>query len=777
MKQIKKFLILAILQALVFPALPGAHGFVVKTRFPADSLQLSTEHNLAFDSLAGRWDEAMPLGNGILGALVWKKDGRLRLSLDRADLWDERKALDLSKFNFKWVEEQVLKADYAPVQKLGDAPYDNIPYPTKLPAAALEFDISAFGKVVSNVLDIRTALNTVKFESGIVFNCYIHAIQPRGYFSLENLPAGGTIAGSTSGIPLLIVHNYNSGKSPRENDNSHAGQGLEKLGYDKGTVTRSENSIRYRQPIYDGRYYEILIKWKEISAGKITGAWTISNNQPASLPAFDTTASEPAGWDTHRRWWKNFWAKSSVILPDKLIETQYYLEMYKLGSVAREGAPAITLQAVWTADNGSLPPWKGDFHNDLNTQLSYWPAYTGNRLAAAATFTDWLWKIKPKSHRYTRQYFGVEGLNVPGVATLSGDPMGGWIQYSLSPTVSAWCAQHFYWQWKYSMDEQFLLNKAYPYIHAAATYLENITRYENGVRKLPLSSSPEYNNNSIDAWFLEWSNFDLSLAKFLFTAAGEVSLAAGKPEEVRHWRKMLQQLPAYEVNETGFTVAPGQNLNESHRHMSQYMAIYPLALLDVNEPEDRTIIENSLQRIEEIGTSAWCGYSFAWMASLYARAYKADSAVKQLQIFASNFCSPNSFHLNGDQKGGQYSGFTYRPFTLEGNFAFAQGVHELLLQSRNGYIEVFPAVPDSWQDVSFNTLRTEGAFLVSAIRERGKAVKVTLEAEKGGTVRLKLPFTAFGFAGKSKKYEVKDGIIQFVLEAGEEVNILNKNAG
>ncbi|MCU7548293.1 glycoside hydrolase family 95 protein [Chitinophagaceae bacterium LB-8] len=733
--------------------------------FTIASAQLKPQHNLQFNQLAERWDEAMPLGNGMLGALVWQKDNKLRLSLDRADLWDERKALDLSKFNFKWVEEQVLKKDYGPVQKLGDAPYDRIPYPTKLPAAAIEFDLGTFGKCVSNVLDIGTALNTVKFENGVVFNCYIHALQPQGYFSFENLPA----------IPQLIIHNYNSGKSQEESDNSHASQGLEKLGYEKGTVTKTANSIRYRQPTYNGHYYEVLVHWKTFPGNKMIGAWTISNNQPAVLPALNTAAKEPTGWNTHIRWWKNFWARSSVSLSDTLIEKQYYRELYKLGSVARAGAPAITLQAVWTADNGSLPPWKGDFHNDLNTQLSYWPAYTGNHLAEAATFTDWLWKIKAKNQQYTKQYFGVEGLNVPGVVTLSGDPMGGWIQYSLSPTVSAWCAQYFYWQWKYSMDRQFLKNRAYPYIHDAATYLENITRYKDGVRKLPLSSSPEYNDNRIDAWFFEWSNFDLSLAKFLFTAATEVSKAAGKAEEAKHWQQILEQLPGYEVNETGFTIAPGQNLNESHRHMSQYMAIYPLALLDENRLEDKTIIENSLKRIEEKGTRAWCGYSFSLMASLYARAYKADSAAKQLQIFASNFCSPNSFHLNGDQKGGQYSGFTYRPFTLEGNFAFAQGVHELLLQSRMGYIQVFPAVPASWQNVSFHTLRTEGGFLVSATKENGTPTKVVIKAEKGGMVKIKLPFTDFHFSGPAKKYEVKDGIVAFDMKPNEEVVIRNAN--
>lgn len=722
--------------------------------------------NLTFNKLADKWDEAIPLGNGMLGALIWQKNDKLRLSLDRADLWDERKALDLSKFNFKWVEEQVLKNKYDTVHKLGDHPYDNIPYPTKLPAAAMEFDISSLGKVVSNELDIQQALNTVTFQTGVVFRCYIHATLQQGYFAFENLSSETAIAA----MPQLIIHNY-SNASRAENDNSHSGGGLQTLGYVKGNVVKTTNSIRYRQPTYGEHYFEVMIEWKEFPGNKVIGAWTISNDKPAPLAGLDVNLKEPTNWDSHISWWKNFWAQSSINLPDTLIEKQYYLELYKLGSVSRSGAPAITLQAVWTADNGSLPPWKGDFHNDLNTQLSYWPAYTGNHLAEAATYTDWLWKIRQKNLQFTRQYFDVDGLNVPGVVTLNGDPMGGWIQYSLSPTVGAWCAQHVYWQWKYSMDAQFLKDTAYTYIHEVATYLENITRLKNGVRKLPLSSSPEYNNNDISAWFLDWSNFDLSLAKFLFGAAAEVSKAVGKNDESKHWTEILNQLPFYEVNETGFTVAPGQTLNESHRHMSPYMAIYPLALLDINKTDDKPIIENSLNRIEQMGTRNWCGYSFSWMACLYARAHKADSAVKQLQIFASNFCSPNSFHLNGDQKGGAYSSFTYRPFTLEGNFAFAQGVHELLLQSKQDYIEVFPAVPRAWKDVSFNNLRAEGAFIISAKKENGVAANVKIVAEKDGLLRIKLPFKTWVVKGNAQAKPAinNDGIMEVKLNASETI--------
>jgi alpha-L-fucosidase 2 len=100
--------------------------FVAVIPFAVASAQPATKYNLQFNHLATRWDEAMFLGNGMMGALIWQKDSMLRLSLDRADLWDERKALDLSKFNFKWVTRHVLSNDYDTVHKLGDEPYDTL---------------------------------------------------------------------------------------------------------------------------------------------------------------------------------------------------------------------------------------------------------------------------------------------------------------------------------------------------------------------------------------------------------------------------------------------------------------------------------------------------------------------------------------------------------------------------------------------------------------------------------------------------------------------------
>jgi alpha-L-fucosidase 2 len=180
------------------------------------------------------------------------------------------------------------------------------------------------------------------------------------------------------------------------------------------------------------------------------------------------------------------------------------------------------------------------------------------------------------------------------------------------------------------------------------------------------------------------------------------------------------------------------------------MAFHPLGILDFDNVTDKQIIEKSILRMEKNGTSEWCGYSFSWLANMYARMHRGEDAARVLRIFSTCFCSPNSFHLNGDQCKAGYSSMTYDPFTLEGNFAFASGVQEMLIQSHGGIIRIFPAVPDKWKDISFENLRTEGAFLVSAAKKEGMIDSFTITAPEGGTAHIRLPFPTF-FIGSSEK--------------------------
>ena len=156
-----------------------------------------------------------------------------------------------------------------------------------------------------------------------------------------------------------------------------------------------------------------------------------------------------------------------------------------------------------------------------------------------------------------------------------------------------------------------------------------------------------------------------------------------------------------------------------------------------------------------------------------ARAGDGEKAARALRTFAECFCLPNSFHANGDQTKSGKSKFTYRPFTLEGNFAFAAGIQEMLLQGHAGAVRVFPAVPASWADARFESFRTEGAFLVSARKRAGRVVEVRVMSEKGGRLRLENPF-AGGYASSGlAEGRVRDAgnIIEADMRPGESLSL------
>jgi alpha-L-fucosidase 2 len=687
----------------------------------------------------------------MVGALVWQKGDHLRLSLDRADLWDMRpmKGIHRKEFSYKWVQEQVAKKDYGIVQQYFDEPYESEPAPSKIPGGALEFNTGNWGKVESVNLTISNALCEVKWVNGMTLKTFVHATKPEGWFKFENIDVDRF-------MPDLIVPKY-EGVLDKTAGGSVGGDDLTRLGYKQGSVKREGNTLVYDQDGWGGFHYQIAVSWKKAGAKSIEGVWSISSKYPSIKPKETAVnvakkslqSSYADQFASHNKWWNEYWNKSSVTIPDSLLAHQYDMEMYKFGSAARRGAPPISLQAVWTADNGRLPPWKGDFHHDLNTQLSYWPSYAGNHLEESMGYLDHFDQNKQNYKRYTQQYFGDDGLNVPGVTTLDGTEMGGWIQYSLSPTVGSWIAQHYYLQWRYSMDRAFLKNRAYPWIKEVAHHLECVTVIdENGKRKLPISASPEINDNSLQAWFPQTTNYDLALLKYTFKIAAELAGELKLNNEAAHWTKILNEFPGFALSENSeLMFAPSMAYNQSHRHFSHQMAIHPLGLIRWEDgPEAQKIIKNTIKLLDKMGPSQWCGYSYSWLGNIKARAKDGEGAANDLQIFAKAFCLKNSFHVNGDQTNSGFSSMTYRPFTLEGNFAFASGIQEMLIQSYSGNIVLFPAVPVSWRDIKFNTLRTEGAFLVSATMKDKKVVTVTIQSEQGGVARILDPF-----AGKSFK--------------------------
>jgi len=715
--------------------------------------QTPSPHDLHFDKIPTTWDEGIPLGNGLLGCLVWQREpGKIRLALDRADLWDLRPVAEMQdsvRFRSVWVQEKLRAEQYAEVQQQFDLPYERDAGPTKIPAAALEFSYRNT-RPVSIHLYLREAVCVVNFAFGERLSVFVNADGSTGHWRFEH--------GPNDRARVTLVPPVYAAQSGGAAANSVEGQSLQRLGYPQGAVTQpDDHELVYEQPGWGGFRYQVAVRWRDLGgplAGVQQGAWSISAHypdqpvQPAAQAALNTGSSLDfeKNYTAHRSWWAGFWGKSAIRLPDLLLEKQWYLEQYKFGSASRPGAPPISLQAVWTADNGQLPPWKGDFHNDLNTQLSYWAAYGANHVEEARVFLDWLWDIRPAATRFAQQYFGVDGgHNVPGVSTLRGEPMGGWIQYSFSPTVSAWLSQHFWQDWKYTGDKDFFQKKGKVWMDEAARFLANYAVHQDGDSlwfDLPLSTSPEMNDNSPEAYFRPITNFDLALVRYVFENQAKIALQEDPDwgeQAWEVWTMLRDLLPPLAADSTGLLVAPGHPYSASHRHFSHLMAIYPLGLLHFER--DSALMTRSVRHTERLGSDEWTGYSYAWMACLQARLRDGDRARRYLRDFARGFCSPNSFHLNGDQTKSGLSRNHSRPFTLEGNFAFAAGVQEMLLQSHDGTVRVFPAVPADWQDVSFERLRAEGAFLVSARMERGKVVWLSVLAEKGGKLRIVNPKT------------------------------------
>lgn len=748
--------------------------------------RLVNNKGLHFTSLPQKWDEAIPLGNGMLGALIYEKDGMLRFALDRIDLWDLRplKGFYSEQFSYNWISQQVFKKDYKPVQDFVNKSDIKSPAPTKIPAGAMEFPIKSLGEIDFIDLDVTTATCTIKWVNGTKAIIFIDATQPKGYFRFENLPVN-----DKKGIalePQLLSPNYQIAEVGSGNIAKPKPNSLANLGYKKDEIIKAGNAIYYHQNGWQDFSYDIAVGWRSRTKDLIEGTWSVTSQgssystgvKAAELIKGFSEKTLERQWHKHKEWWKSYWEKSTIEIPDPILMQHYNMNMYLFASASRKGGPPISLQAVWTADDGNLPPWKGDYHNDLNTELSYWPGYASNHMEESAVFTDWLWKIMPEAKKYTSHVFQNEGLNVPGVVTLSGQPMDAWLQYSTSPTTACWLAQHFYWQWIYSGDENFLKQKAYPWLKGVATHLRSIAiKDKNGKWKLPISSSPEVFDNSLKAWFTDISNFDLSLIRWTLNTTIQMADTLHLQKDALHWRQFLKEWPelATDPDDGALLFAPEIPYNFSHRHFSNLMSIFPLQTIDwYNGEKDQKIIKASLAALKKYGSKGWVGYSYVWQSCLESMNQDGESAAKALKIYTTAFCSPNSFHLNGDQSGKGYSGFTYRPFTLEGNFAFAQAIQLMLLQQHNGVNYIFPSIPLEWKNSSFSQLRTPGGFLISAKKENGIITELQVKATKDGLIKIKNPFPdeKITISGSKISSSFSQDVISLPLLKGEMIKIM-----
>ncbi|MDH7463183.1 glycoside hydrolase N-terminal domain-containing protein [Chitinophagaceae bacterium 26-R-25] len=710
-----------------------------------------TRHDLILQAPVQTWDEALPLGNGLMGGLLWGENNVIRLSLDRGDLWDER------SYNGKdwWKEltyakgvELVAQKKYKELNNGWDAPYWGVT-PTKLPAGRLEIKLPVEHIVQQFRLNEAMAEGEARFNSKADLKVIYSATQPVALISIK-----GAVPEAVQLLSTMDVYR----NSLKGDAVPASGGSVDKLGYPEAERGGKQGTQWYIQTAAKGFKYCVFVQTEKRNDETLIAFTITSTNDDADflkLAAERCSKAFKQGYaplfQQHTQWWRNFWQQSSVSVPDTAIQKQYNLVQYFYGAASRANTPPMPLQGVWTADNGTLPPWKGDYHNDLNTQMTYLAYQEAGRFDEGLSYLNYLWKRKPFFEQFAREFYGTRGLACPGVMSYAGQPLAGWGQYSLSPTMSAWSAHLFYLHWVYTGDDKFLKEKAYPWSAGVGECMMGLLKPdEKGLLKLPLSSSPEIFDNSPEAWLTPNSNYDLMCLKMLFLSLKEMAGVLQRPAESQKWETAAKSLEDFHTKTDGTLLVDAvHELPNSHRHLSNIIGLYPFNLITTEGgKKDTDMIRSSLKQWDSLGTSKWCGYSFAWMSCLQARVGNAEQAIRNLDIFVKAFILRNGFHVNGDQTKSGYSSFTYRPFTLEGNFLASQAVQEMLLQSwssqpgteHTGIIRVFPAVPDKWQSASFSNLRAEGGYLVSAKRENGKTSLLEITASKTGIVRVKNNF-------------------------------------
>ena len=689
-----------------------------------------------------KWDEGLPLGNGGTGSLVYGFEP-LKITVDRTDLWDLRpNETTLEKgFNFQNLVKLSL-SDSEEDKKERDRLFEDIfmgkPYPSKITAGHIELWFDSSVKKLSYSLDLNEAIVRIYADNRLIGEVFVC-----------NDPEVGVIRLFENADLKLHVPTYLSGK-PEGGSGLKDNSSSMSLDYPKAKFYSDGGFKWYEQNTHTDYSFGITAY---STGNEIYYALTTTDDdkdyigyakrllERAAAKGFDKLCDE------HKKIWKKYNAKSSVKTGDKLIDETYKKSWYLFKCCSKKGGYPMPLQGVWTADNDCLPPWKGDYHHDTNTELSYQSYLKANRVEEGEAFMDYLWRLKPTYENFAKEFFGVDGLLLPSCSTLDGKAMGGWAQYSLSPTMTIWAAQSFDEYYLYADNEKFLKERAYPFFKEVGQAIIELLQEKNGKYYLPLSTSPEIFDNTRKSYLEPNSNFDLALIIYLFRTLKGYAETLG--ENAEEYEKILEKLDGIAIDDSGVVMLDKTRyLPETHRHFSHLMCLYPLHLINYDTERHKEIYENTILSLETLGTGYWVGFSFAMSAQIYAMAKKGNAAAERLGQFCKGFVAENGFHLNGDYKHYGYTWFHYRPFTLESLFGFCDALHEMLLQDHQGCIELFSAIPDEWKsrEVAFKSLRSRGGLLISATLKNGEIKGLEIKSPSARKVII-----------NGKTYNLKEG--------------------
>lgn len=420
---------------------------------------------------------------------------------------------------------------------------------------------------------------------------------------------------------------------------------------------------------------------------------------------------------------------------DNYLEELYYqFGRYLLIASSRPGNLPANLQGLW--HNNVDGPWRVDYHNNINVQMNYWPVHTTNLNECALPLVDFVRTLVKPGAVTAKAYYGARGWttsvssNIFGfTAPLASEDMS----WNLCPMGGPWLATHLWEYYDFTRDKQFLRNTLYDIIKQSANFaVDYLWHKPDGTYTAAPSTSPEHGPIDEGVTFVHAVIREILLDAIAASKVLQVDEVARK-----QWQMVLKKLPPYRIGRYGQLQEWSEDIddpNDHHRHVNHLFGLHPGHTIT---PSTTPALAKAARVVLEHRGDGATGWSMGWKINQWARLHDGNHAY----LLVRNLLKDGTLNNLWD---------THPPFQIDGNFGGTAGITEMLLQSHAGFIDVLPALPDSWKQGEVRGLCARGGFEVGLKWQQGMLQSVVIKSLAGEPCTL-------NYRGKTLRFVTKKG--------------------